>query len=221
MYWKVKNFSPEHLFRMYAMPVGLIISILLNVLLFTTRPSPSRGLNAGLKRDFETLAKDVTNQILDSSFVNYEKNTTMLLTAGELDPPLIKRMKQNEMLPNSNEAFKANVRTLADAKQVVAVRIDQVVTGDPTPQGLVPVDVGGVVASHSASGAESRNFHFKYIMGTRKTGQMETNPDINSHSHFAGGGGRQQVEVQVPVVADIQDLSGQPMPAGPAGAPYQ
>ena len=220
MYWRVRNLGPEHLIRQYGVHAALGVSVLFNLILFTTRPAGTHGMSAALRKGMEQVAKDVTTQMLDSSYINYENNTLMLMKSGELDPPLIRRMVHQQNLPKDQTDLKATERTLQDEKNVVAVRIDQVVTGDPLPNGLVPIDVGGMVAQHSASGAEApRAFHFKYIMGMRKTGEKEQNQDINSHSHFSGGGpAAQQVDVQVPVVADIQDLSGQPMPAGP-GAP--
>lgn len=223
MYWRVRNLGPEHLIRQYGVHAILGVSIFFNLILFTTRPAGPKGVDKAFRRSTEQLAKDVTTQMLDSSYINYQMNAMTLLNrnGGELDPPLIRKLQQQQNLPKDEIELKATLRTLQEEKNVVAVRVDQVVTGDPTQQGLIPVDVAGVVAMHSASGAEPpKNFHFRYIMGMRKTGEKEQNPDANTHSRYASGPpGAQMQEVQVPVVADIQDLSGQPMPAGPTGGP--
>lgn len=223
MYWRVRNLGPEHLVRQYGVHAILGISIFANLILISTRPAGTKGVDKAFRKSVEQLAKDVTTQMLDSSYINYRINAMTLLNrnGGELDPPLIRKLQGAQNLPKDDIELKATERTLQEEKNVVAVRVDQVVTGDPTPQGLIPVDVGGQVAMHSASGAEpAKTFHFRYIMGMRKTGEKEQSADVNSHSRYAGGppGGQMQ-EVQVPVVADIQDLSGQPMPAGPGSAP--
>ncbi len=218
MYWRIRSLTPEQLIRQYGLHLLLIVSFFFNTVLFLTRPAQSKKVSGTLRRSFEQLARDVTQQLLDKSYLNFEKNTIMLLTAGELDPPLVRTMKQNGLLPDSQENFKAMIRSLTDEKMVAAVRIDQIIVGEPTQNNLQPLDVGGVMATHSASGADQHTFHIRYIMGQRKTNDKEANPEINAHSHFAGGGA-QPVEVQVPVVASIEDLSNQPMPAQPTGAP--
>lgn len=206
--------------RTYGVHVVLLVSLFINLVMFVTRPSFSRGVNPALKRSFEELARDVTNQLLDSSYISYEKNTTLLVSARELAPGVITAMQKSGYLPKNKEELLANVRSLTSEKMVISVRIDQVVQGEPDPQqgNCVPIDIGGVVAKHSASGADEQKFHLKFLMGLQATGQKEKDTSINSHSRVLAQQA-QQVDVQIPIVATFQDLSGQPMPAAASGGP--
>lgn len=212
MYWRVRNFGPEHLVRQYGVVFVCIISVFLNVILFTIHPGQSAKLSAQMKMDFEELARKVTTQLLDSSYLTYATNTQLLMAGGELTTGqggLVQKLKQTGQLPKSPEELKANIRSLTDEKTVVAVRIDSVTTGEPIgQQGLIPVDLSGVVARHSASGADENRFHLRITMGLVATGQQQTS-ELNSHSKYANGGGKPQMAT-APIVVGIQEVSGTP-----------
>jgi len=166
MYWRVKNLGPEHLVRQYGVHVGLVVSVLLNVILIATRPNP-HPVSGALKANFEQFARQVTNQLLDSSYITYEKSTSALFS-GELAPSVVTQLIKAELLPKSAEDVKAQVRSLTDQRQVSAVRIDSLNQGEPNPQGLIPIEVSGVVVIHSAqeSGPSGpQPFKFKFLMG--------------------------------------------------------
>ncbi len=196
--------------RQYGLHGFLAFSVFLNLILFTTRPGPANKVTAELKGNFEQLARDVTTQLLDTSYITYASSTQKLLTTGELHQVMIDKLRQSQLLPRSAEEMKATERTLRDEKVVAAVRIDSVSTGDPVgQQGYVPVDVQGVVATHSASGADEKQFHLRYFMGLVAAPSGQAGSDVNSHSRYAAmsGGGQQAT---VPIIVDYQEV-------GPAG----
>ena len=75
------------------------------------------------------------------------------------------------------DELNATVKTLTDERQVSAVRIDEVHTGDPEGKsGYVPAEVKGVVAIHSAEESGPTGpvpFRFRFLLGLRagKNGQ--------------------------------------------------
>jgi len=74
-----------------------------------------------------------------------------------------------------------------------------------------------VVAMHSTEADNPpENFHFRYIMGLRRSPGV--NQNVNPHALYSVRAGVQADPELVPVVADIQDLSGQPKQAG-SGSP--
>ncbi len=165
MYWRVNNVTPEMLMRMYGVHVALGICVIVIVLQFITRPDPKKLVNTQVKTDFDHFARAVTTHLLDSSYISVEQNTTALVS-GELAPSVVQQLKQAGIVPNSMDEMKAQARTAADERRVCSVRIDSVNLGDPNQQGLVPVDVAGLVAIHSASGSEDpKQFRFKYLVG--------------------------------------------------------
>lgn len=171
MYWRVRNITPEVLMRMYGVHVALGVSLLLNVGLFFTRPDPKKLVGQQIKTDFDHFARTVTSHLLDSSYITVEQNTTALMS-GELAPSVIQQLKQVGLLPQSLEEMKAQSRTAAEERRVTAVKIDSVNIGEPNPNGLVPVEVSGSVAIHSASGSEDpKPYRFKYLLGTHKETQ--------------------------------------------------
>src|SRR3990167_1993463 len=137
MYWRVKNLGPEHLMRMYGVHVALVLSLLMNAFLVVTRPNLSKLVTKEQKANFDQFARTVTNQILDFNYISYQDSVRSLVS-GELAPSVVNNLKQQEMLPKSNEDLKARAQTIAVQKQVSAVRIDLVNQGEPNAQGLIP-----------------------------------------------------------------------------------
>lgn len=173
MYWKVRNLGPEHFVRQYGVHAALAVSVLMNILLLLTRPNPSAAIVKQEQKRFAEFARQVTQHLLDGSYISYEQSTLALLPTpqgpGELAPNVVAQLKQQELIPRSADEAKAILRDLTDTKRVSALRIDSVTPGEPTPQGLIPVQVKGVAAAHSASGSEEHAFTLNFLMGL--TGQ--------------------------------------------------
>jgi len=157
--------------RMYGVHVALAISLLINLGLFLSRPDPKKNVGQQIKNDFNIFARQVTQHLLDSSYITVEQNTAALLS-GELAPSVIAQLKQGGLLPNTLDEMRAQSRAAADERRVTAVRIDNVSLGDPNQNGLIPAEVSGAVAIHSASGSEDpKPFKFKYLLGQTKKGE--------------------------------------------------
>ncbi len=175
MYWRVRNFGPEHLVRQYGVHAALGASVLINVLLIVSRPNPHAGVIGAAKKNFEVFARQVTTHLLDSSYITYDQSTAALLggggVVGELAPSVVQQLKQIELLPKSAEEVEATRRQLGEERRVSAVRIDSVTPGEMDKNGMIPVEVKGIAAYHSASGSEDPHpFRFQYLMGlTGKT----------------------------------------------------
>ncbi len=185
MYWRIRKYGPIDILKKYGVHIILVLSLFLNFLLIVTRPNLKKTITVDVKQQMDQFARRVTNHILDTSYISYQAATNALLDkeAGELSPPVINFMKQQQLLPNTLEELKAEIQTYNDQKRVVAIRIDEVTIGEPNSQSLVPVDVVGVVVVHSASEADPpRQFHFQFLVGYRNN-------------------------TQIPLVADFKDLS--------------
>ncbi len=191
MYWRLKKINPEQILKSYGVYAVCLVSVMFN-LVAMTKMAPNKALNTEQKVNFDTFAKQVTRHITDGSFLTYESSMTALEFAGaksELGPDVIRMLQQQEIIQPSFEATKAVARQLKDTKSVSAVSIDDVHVDDPNGQGLVPTEVSGKVVKHSAEGVMGPDyFRFRYLVGMRGT------------------------ESPSPVVAKLEDLSGQPMP---------
>ena len=190
MYWRIRKYGPLDLFKKYGLHIFLIFSVLFNFLLIATRPNLKKVITTDVKNQLEAFAKQVATHILDTSYISYGAATSALLdtTNGELDLPVIGELRRQQLLPTSAEELKANIQTYTSQKRVVAIRIDNVSTGEAVVvngASLIPIDVSGVVAVHSADEAGPPSpFHFQFLMGYR------------------GG------NTQTPLVASFKDLSG-------------
>ncbi|MBI4532775.1 MAG: hypothetical protein HY711_02415 [Candidatus Melainabacteria bacterium] len=90
------------------------------------------------------------------------------------------------MLPKSNEDLKARAQTIAGQKQVSAVRIDVVNQSEPNAQGLIPIEVQGVIAVHSAEGFEGpRPFRFQFLVGQNAQSKL---PVVAAFQEVRAGG---------------------------------
>ena len=102
-------------------------------------------------------AKQVTTHLLDTSYINYTESTQRL--QGELADSVKIRLRQDGVLPGTAEEMKANLMEFSKARRVCAMQFKQVDVKDPTPQGMMPVEVQGVVAVHSAEESAQQPFH--------------------------------------------------------------
>jgi hypothetical protein len=166
MYWRVKRLDPDYLFRKYGVYIIVAISVPMNLIQFATRPNLNKILQPDTKVNFDQFARQVTTQLLDTSYITFESNTRALLS-GELAPSVQQLLLSQEALPKTPEEMKALVQQYTQTREVRAVRIDDVALGDPNEQGLVPVEVRGVVAKHSAEegGQQEIPFDIKYLIG--------------------------------------------------------
>lgn len=194
MYWRIRRVSPEQVVKTYGVHACLAVSLLVNGFLLITRPNPQKQVSGELKTNLDVFARNVTQHILDTSFISYENSTRALLpngpVPGELAPPVVALLKSKEQLPKTMEDLRATARTLESQRQVSAVRIDSVTQGEPDDKSLVPLDVTGMVAIHSADESVSGNpvpFHFYLKVG------MAANP--------------QNPEQKRPIVVDFRDAS--------------
>jgi len=194
MYWRVRRVSPEQVVKTYGVHACLAVSLLVNGFLLITRPNPQKQVSGEMKTNLDVFARNVTQHILDTSFISYEASTRALLPTGnipgELAPPVVQQLKAREQLPKTLEDLRATARTLESQRQVSAVRIDSVNQGEPDEKSLVPLDVTGMVAIHSADESVSGNpvgFKFLYKVG------MAANPS--------------NPEQKRPIVVEFRDLS--------------
>jgi len=194
MYWRIRRVSPEQVVKTYGVHAFLAVSLLVNAFLLITRPNPQKQVSGELKTNLDVFARNVTQHILDTSFISYESSTRALLPTGkvpgELAPPVVALLKSREQLPKTLEDLRATARTLESQRQVSAVRIDSVTQGEPDDKSLVPLDVTGVVAIHSADESVSGNpvpFRFVFKVG------MAANP--------------QNPEQKRPIVVEFRDMS--------------
>src|SRR5574341_923810 len=111
MYWRQRSVTPEDLLRMYGVHIALAVSVLCNVVLFFTRPDPKKMVGQQIKADFDKFARQVTTQLLDSSYITFEQST-MGLFSGELAPSVQQQLFKEGILPKSQEEVKATARTL-------------------------------------------------------------------------------------------------------------
>lgn len=195
MYWKINKITPDQLFRQYGAHLLLIFAGLIIVILIATRPSTPK-VSGEMKLGFEEFAKAVTMHLLDTSYISYTDSTFALMN-GELAPSVLNKLRQQETLAKNEDEIRATAKTLSDSRQVSAVKIERIVTSELDPRGLVPVEVSGVVAIHSADESGPTGpvpFDFKYLIGVRiaPDGKPMMGPDAKT---------------PVPMVTDFQDVS--------------
>lgn len=162
MYWKVQKVGPAEFLRAYGVHVALAFSLVCNLILFAS--APKKSLPTEVKQNVEAFARQVTTHLLDTSYIVCESNVTALVK--ELAPNVANMLRKEEMLPRTQQDLKALTMDMAERKQICSVRIDRVSAGDPDPKGLIPVEVSGVCAIHSASETGERPFRFIYMLGT-------------------------------------------------------
>jgi len=178
MYWKVRRYTPKELLKLYGLHIALIVSVFINLCLLVTRPNLAKTVSAEVKADFDAFARKVTNHILDTSYITYEAATMSLMSpeSGELTPPVVRILQQQQQLPRDMSELKATAKTYMAQRRVSAVRIDEVNQKEMDGRGLVPVEVVGVVAVHSAEEADPGpvHFRFRYLIGMRPGTQTPT-----------------------------------------------
>jgi len=119
-----------------------------------------------VKQDVEKFARTVTTNLLDTSYITCQTN--MINLKDELAPSVAMNLAQSGVLPRSEQDLRALVMDMTERKQICAVRIDSVKTGDPDANSCIPVRVSGVCAIHSAAETGERNFVFQYLLGSKK-----------------------------------------------------
>jgi hypothetical protein len=171
MYWRTRHFSPQAALKLYWVPIALAVSLFLNLILIATRPNPAKQVSKDTKEQFDQFAAGVTRHLLDSSYISYPQSMTTLL-AGELDPRTIAKLRSSGVIATTQDEYQATLQTLERDKQVSSVRIDSINQSDPNDQGLVPIDVTGVAATHAADAAEGPTpFRFHFLIGLNKNTQ--------------------------------------------------
>jgi len=165
MYWRVQKVGPEQLVKQYGVHLLLGVSVILNLGLWLSRPSKPAMPNE-VKQDVEKFARLVTINLLDTSYITCQANMNNL--RDELAPSVAQNLAQAGVLPRTPDDLKALVMDMSDRKQICAVRIDDVKTGEPDANGCIPVQVSGVCAIHSAAETGERNFVFRYLLGSKK-----------------------------------------------------
>jgi hypothetical protein len=187
MYWRIRKYGVAEMFQQYGLHLAVLISVLLNIFLIATRPGPNKGVSTEVKTDFEQFGRRVTQHILDTSYINYQSATTSLMDpqSGELAPPVVNIMRKRGLLPNSKEELQASIKAFGDSKRVCAVNVQTVRVSDPDSQGLIPIDVTGVVAVHSAEESYPGPvpFHFRYRVGYRRGSTTPLVSDFADLSH--------------------------------------
>ncbi len=187
MYWRIRKHGPKELLKQHGAHIALAISLFLNFLFICSKISQHPTVTSQQKTDFDAFVRRVTEHILDTSYVSYEGSTAALIDKdkGELTQGVITFLRNQQQLPRDFVELKATEKAYTDQRRVSAVRIDEVTQSEPNSQGMIAMDVKGVIAVHSAEESDPGpvHFHFKYMVGVR------------------GG-------TETPIVVDFQDLSG-------------
>lgn len=199
MYWRVRKSSVDQIVRQYAVHGLLAFSVLLNVIFVATRPKQTKDIPKDAKVNFDAFARTVTSHLLDTSFISY-KDSTIDLLQGELAPNVVSQLKAQQTLAANAEDLAAQAKVLSDQRSVSAIRIDSVTESEQDANGLLPIDVRGIMVKHDETGAtDPIHFHFKFLIGNR------ANP--KDHTPVLDDTGK-----PLPMVAGFQDLSGEKDP---------
>jgi hypothetical protein len=194
MYWKIRKVSPDQVVRQFGIHVVLFVSLFANLILFTTRPAAPK-VAPEIKMTFEQFAKQVTQHLLDTSYITYRESTQAL--DGELAPKVKQILMSQDMLAKSNEELIATERSLRESRQVSALRIADILDSDLTPDGMLPVEVRGQVAIHSAGEGGPTGpvgFDFKFLIGGKAS------PDGRPQLMADG-------KTPQPIIVQFQDMS--------------
>jgi hypothetical protein len=187
MYWRIRKHGPVELLKKHGVHIGLAISLFLNFLFFCAKLSQHPTVSSQQKTDFDAFIRKVTEHILDTSYVSYEGSTAALIDKdkGELTQGVVTFLRNQQQLPRDLIELRATEKVYTDQRRVSAIRIDEVRQSEPNSQGMITIDVNGVIAVHSAEESDPGpvHFHFKYLVGVR------------------GG-------TETPIVVDFKDLSG-------------
>src|SRR5271155_4121459 len=116
MYWRIHKYGPLDILKKYGFHIIFLLSLFGNFLLIVTRPNLKKTITVDVKQQMDQFARRVTNHILDTSYISYQAATNSLLDkdTGELSPPVINFMKQQQLLPNTLEELKAEIQTYSD-----------------------------------------------------------------------------------------------------------
>ena len=171
MYWRTRTITSQQALKQYWIPIVLVVSLFANLILIATRPNLSKQVDKGTKEELDAFAAQVTRHLLDSSYISYPQSMNSLLSS-ELDPQTMAKLRNSGVIASTQDEYQATLQTLERDKQVSAVRIDSVNQAEPNDQGLVPIDVIGVAATHATDAAEGPTpFHFRFLVGINKNTQ--------------------------------------------------
>lgn len=162
MYWKVQKLGAEQLLKQYGVHLLLAASIVGNLVLWASMPKGTK-MSAETKQNIDVFVKQVTTHLLDSSYITCQQNVLEL--RKELSPSVLNMMMQNKILPGNDSELMGLVRDMTERKQICAIRIDSQKVGEATANGMIPVQVSGVCAIHSATDTSERPFTFQYLIG--------------------------------------------------------
>ena len=168
MYWRVRKSSVDQMVRQYGVHVLLAFSVFMNGILIITRPNPGKSLTKEQKTNFETFARSVTTHLLDTNYISYRESTMAL--ESELAPNVIQVLSKAGMLAGTQDELAAQAKALTDGRNFSAVKIEEVTSNEPNAQGMMPIDVRGVVAVHSSEESGPSGpvpFKFRYLIGMR------------------------------------------------------
>ena len=214
MYWRIQKIDNQKIIRQVVIPVALVVSLGVNFFFISNNLKKKSILSQGQKESFASLAKNVTIHFLDTSYITYKYNTMCLMR--ELSPSLIQKLRAAEELPQTEQQLESTAQEYATKRRVSAIRIDSESQGDPDNSGFVPVDVSGITVVSSADESdtsEPRPFHFRYLIGMIKVATAKDSLDSEPEQKKHGGFNSLVAEPKqdndlIPVVVDIQDLSG-------------
>lgn len=185
MYWKVQKLGPEQLLKSYGIHILLAVSVIVNGVLWLSLPKTNK-MSGETKQNIDVFVRQVTTHLLDSSYITCQQNVLEL--RKELSPQVLNMLVQSKILPGNDSELMGLVKDMTERKQICSVRIDSLKTGDPTAAGLIPVQVQGVCAIHSATDTGERGFVFQYLIG-------------------------QHVDTKAFLIAECRDLTPQAAPA--------
>src|SRR5690349_18281279 len=114
MYWRIKKIRPDEIARQYWVHAALVVSVLFNVGIGTKLAANSKGLNSGMKTDFENFCRNVTTHLFDANYLTVSDSMASL--KGELHDPCYQKMVQMGLIPPSPEELRAVIRQMDESK---------------------------------------------------------------------------------------------------------
>ncbi len=152
--------------------VGGLILVLSVVLLIGVLWQTVSMLSNTPKQEVEKFVRRVTNDLLDTSYDNYQAGLVALINpdSGELEEPAISALREGGILAKSKDEEQSNLQKFVAGKRKCAVEIQNVKVGDLDQRGLVPVDVAGTVTVKAKDVKDNhpKPFHFHYELGYKR-----------------------------------------------------
>jgi len=166
MYWRIKKIRPDQIARQYWVHAALVVSVLFNVGIGTKLAANSKGLNGGMKTDFENFARNVTLHLFDANYLTV--NDSMAQLKGELHGPCYQKMVQMGLIPPSPEELRAVERQMNESKSVSCIKFDEVkLANEPGPTTPAIMSVLCKVVVHDSQGVRPAAFKLQYKLGQK------------------------------------------------------